>query len=139
VSTEIGHGLRADVPVGWTCEVIEGRMIEFQPPSRSGAAHISVVRRRLPEPPTEDEARDLLGRVPVWRNRTSSGEPTVSSDGAEIRAFGKCVGPEGHAWDVGVLMMRNRAAVYTFNSEVVESPERAEAREIFASIEGLDT
>jgi hypothetical protein len=119
--------------------MVEVRIIEMEPPSRNGALHISVIRRRSePRDPVAGEATRLLKNQPAWLNRMSSNDPTEVLENGSLRAFATCVGPEGHHWDLAVLLGRIRAAVTSYNTSEPKSPERAVAQAIVLSLTNLD-
>jgi hypothetical protein len=119
--------------------MVEVRIIEMEPPSRDGALHISVARRKTePHDPVPGEALQLLRSNPAWRDRMRSTDPVESSDGGSLRAFADCVGPEGQHWDFAVFVGRSRAIISTYNTADPASPERAMAQQIVLSLANLD-
>jgi hypothetical protein len=130
----LAFGLYGVVPADWLVETEDG-LIQMQPPDRSGAAHVSIFNRRESSP-TPGEASRLLERIPVWSVAVEKDGPHERSGSGALIATASCTEtPEGRYWVIGVRVTPTRAVVFTYNDDGNATPHRAQAREIFESLE----
>jgi hypothetical protein len=136
VTRDLGHGLLADMPEDWDVRDEDG-LIELEPPSRLGTAHISVLRRSAERPPHEGEAIALVEGFPAWREASVADALDEDPRGSELLALGSCVASDGALWHVGARVGHRRALVFSYNGETGADSEAS--KRLFFSIEGLDS
>lgn len=131
---DLGFGVSAEVPYDWRVQQAD-KMIELFPPSEKAAAHISIFRRRTPEPAKPGDASSFIERFPAWRDAHSRVGPTERQEGLEVVATGSCVDNERNVrWQIGARVGSSDALVFSYNDDGSQDDLLRAARMIFASI-----
>lgn len=136
---DLGFGVSAEVPDDWRVEQAD-RVIELLPPSAKASAHISVFRRRTPEPVKAGDACSFVDRFPAWRTGHDRVGPTEHEEGEELVATASCVDKDRPArWEIGARVGPSHALVFSYNDDGSEDELLETARAIFASIRRVGT
>jgi hypothetical protein len=132
---QLGHGISAEVPEGWTVRQPD-RTIDLIPPEGEAGVHISVFRRKTETAPQQGEASGLVERFPVWADGTDRVGPSEEREGDQLVATGSCIDSDGRSrWEIGSRVGSTHAIVYSYNDDGKRDDLRAAARAILASID----
>jgi hypothetical protein len=128
-----------DVPDGWEVHEREG-IIEVVPPVPTGAVHISVLRRTMPD---EVKTGEPTAVVENFARKQGVQNPTVTESviAGEHVAQGRFESADGrgrYSWEVEARVWPRRALICSLSFDGKDETLRHRARRMFQSIEALD-
>lgn len=126
--------LSAEVPPGWSAAELED-VIELETPDRRGAAHISLLTRRIGGLPVDGEAAALLQRVAQTHSaRRATPTEIRAEDGLTALWTFEKTWKQRRRLTIGTRISPTRAIVYTYNDDGSNDDAHRLAIAIFESI-----
>lgn len=127
--------LSLEIPEGWRVDQAD-ELIEVTPPDRSGAAHITVLRRSRVGPVTEGEAQELAENFSRRQgvDAPAGSEFLVAGSRVSQMRFDSSNGDRMLHWEVEAHVWPDRALICTYCGEIRPDPSRDRALAMFATI-----
>jgi hypothetical protein len=125
-----------EVPDSWTIEVVDGGLLQIEPPTRASACHVSTARRNRPVLPTGIETEQVARRFPPLL-RTPDARVLVASFPGYFTAsasFIEDIDGKRSWWEVRIVLTQYHGIVWSWNHQGDGAAERADALSIWASL-----